>query len=305
MATATKPLLAPDSFAARHIGPTDDEAKEMLGTLGYGSLDELIDATVPAAIRLRGALDLPPAERRAFIREACGTDDALRVLRVEPGVDAEGAAVGVGGAEGRDVVHQRPAFPQLHEEAAAHPVAKDGAELFSGKPRLLVDIDPAAVTCARRNGVTTFLGDIDDALPAEMNGTVDVLTAALTTAPDVRRRATEIEGAQQAQLLFDIADGIPQGKGLDIAESSPVDGFNANYQGASDYSAIEGADVCMRGEAVRLLRLIRLPGGYSDRDGSVGTREPRQWQRRFQRVVPVGRIGFRNGPRQWRAAGAG
>jgi glycine dehydrogenase len=62
MATATKPLLAPDSFAARHIGPTDDEAKEMLGTLGYGSLDELIDATVPAAIRLRGALDLPPAQ---------------------------------------------------------------------------------------------------------------------------------------------------------------------------------------------------------------------------------------------------
>ncbi len=62
MATATTPLLAPDSFAARHIGPTDDEAKEMLGTLGYGSLDELIDATVPAAIRLRGALDLPPAQ---------------------------------------------------------------------------------------------------------------------------------------------------------------------------------------------------------------------------------------------------
>ena len=46
-------------------------------------------------------------------------------------------------------------------------------------------------------------------------------------------------------VLFDIADGIPQGKGLDIAESSPVDGFDANYTGASDYSAIEGADVCI------------------------------------------------------------
>lgn len=46
-------------------------------------------------------------------------------------------------------------------------------------------------------------------------------------------------------VLFDIADGIPQGKGLDIAESSPVDGFDANYHGASDYSAIEGADVCI------------------------------------------------------------
>jgi malate dehydrogenase len=46
-------------------------------------------------------------------------------------------------------------------------------------------------------------------------------------------------------VLFDIADGIPQGKGLDIAQSSPVDGFDANYSGSSDYSAIEGADVCI------------------------------------------------------------
>ena len=44
-------------------------------------------------------------------------------------------------------------------------------------------------------------------------------------------------------VLFDIADGIPQGKGLDIAESAPVDGFDAKFSGASDYAAIEGADV--------------------------------------------------------------
>ena len=44
-------------------------------------------------------------------------------------------------------------------------------------------------------------------------------------------------------VLFDIADGVPQGKGLDIAESSPVDGFDASYRGASSYEAITGADV--------------------------------------------------------------
>ena len=44
-------------------------------------------------------------------------------------------------------------------------------------------------------------------------------------------------------VLFDIADGVPQGKGLDIAESAPVDGFDAHYSGASDYAAIAGADV--------------------------------------------------------------
>jgi malate dehydrogenase len=46
-------------------------------------------------------------------------------------------------------------------------------------------------------------------------------------------------------VLFDIAEGIPQGKGLDIAESSPVEGFDAKYLGANTYEAIEDADVCI------------------------------------------------------------
>ena len=44
-------------------------------------------------------------------------------------------------------------------------------------------------------------------------------------------------------VLFDIAEGVPQGKGLDIAESSPVDGFDAKFSGANGYEAIAGADV--------------------------------------------------------------
>ena len=44
-------------------------------------------------------------------------------------------------------------------------------------------------------------------------------------------------------VLFDIAEGIPQGKGLDIAESSPVDGFDAGYKGTNSYEDIKGADV--------------------------------------------------------------
>jgi malate dehydrogenase len=44
-------------------------------------------------------------------------------------------------------------------------------------------------------------------------------------------------------VLFDIAEGTPQGKALDLAESAPVDGFNAHLSGANDYSAIAGADV--------------------------------------------------------------
>ena len=46
-------------------------------------------------------------------------------------------------------------------------------------------------------------------------------------------------------VLFDIAEGMPQGKGLDIAQSSPVEGFDSRYVGVNDYAGIEGADVCI------------------------------------------------------------
>src|SRR5258705_3425989 len=46
-------------------------------------------------------------------------------------------------------------------------------------------------------------------------------------------------------VLFDIAEGIPQGKSLDLAESSPVDGFDSKLTGTNSYEAIEGATVCI------------------------------------------------------------
>lgn len=44
-------------------------------------------------------------------------------------------------------------------------------------------------------------------------------------------------------VLFDITEGTPQGKALDIAQSSPVEGFDANFVGANEYSAIKDSDV--------------------------------------------------------------
>jgi glycine dehydrogenase len=49
------------SFLHRHIGPTESEQNEMLKTVGHGTLDELIEEAVPAAIRMEGDMDLPPA----------------------------------------------------------------------------------------------------------------------------------------------------------------------------------------------------------------------------------------------------
>jgi malate dehydrogenase len=44
-------------------------------------------------------------------------------------------------------------------------------------------------------------------------------------------------------VLFDVMEGVPQGKALDIAEASPVEGFDVRLSGTQGYAAIEGADV--------------------------------------------------------------
>jgi glycine dehydrogenase len=51
----------PDRFVNRHIGPDSAESMRMLETLAMGSLDDLIEQTVPASIKIKKPLDLPPA----------------------------------------------------------------------------------------------------------------------------------------------------------------------------------------------------------------------------------------------------
>ncbi|RIA35485.1 malate dehydrogenase (NAD) [Hephaestia caeni] len=46
-------------------------------------------------------------------------------------------------------------------------------------------------------------------------------------------------------VLFDIAEGIPQGKALDLAQAGPPEGFDAGLKGTNDYADIAGADVCI------------------------------------------------------------
>ncbi|QIL03032.1 malate dehydrogenase [Sphingomonas sinipercae] len=64
-------------------------------------------------------------------------------------------------------------------------------------------------------------------------------------------------------VLFDIAEGIPEGKGLDIAQAGPVDGFDARLKGTSDYADIAGADVC-----IVTAGIARKPG--MSRDDLIG-----------------------------------
>ncbi len=64
-------------------------------------------------------------------------------------------------------------------------------------------------------------------------------------------------------VLFDIVDGLPQGKSLDIAQSSPVAGYDADFLGTNDYADLAGADVVIITAGV-----ARKPG--MSRDDLVG-----------------------------------
>jgi malate dehydrogenase len=65
-------------------------------------------------------------------------------------------------------------------------------------------------------------------------------------------------------VLFDIVEGMPQGKTLDIAEASPVDNFDMKLEGANDYAAIKGSDV-----VIVTAGLPRKPG--MSRDDLIAT----------------------------------
>ena len=51
--------MAKEQFLGRHVGPRPEDVEEMLKVIGVKSVDELIEQTVPASIRLQELLDLP------------------------------------------------------------------------------------------------------------------------------------------------------------------------------------------------------------------------------------------------------
>jgi malate dehydrogenase len=64
-------------------------------------------------------------------------------------------------------------------------------------------------------------------------------------------------------VLFDVVEGVPQGKALDLAQAGPVEGYDAELRGSNDYADIAGADVCIVTAGV-----ARKPG--MSRDDLIG-----------------------------------
>ena len=68
-------------------------------------------------------------------------------------------------------------------------------------------------------------------------------------------------------VIFDIVEGLPQGKALDLAQSGPIEGFNAHMSGTNDYADLEGSDVVIVTAGV-----ARKPGMSRDDLLSINTK---------------------------------
>jgi malate dehydrogenase len=65
-------------------------------------------------------------------------------------------------------------------------------------------------------------------------------------------------------VLYDVIDGLPQGKALDLLQSAPIENFDAEIMGTTKYEDVAGADVC-----IVTAGIVRKPG--MSRDDLVGT----------------------------------
>jgi malate dehydrogenase len=72
-------------------------------------------------------------------------------------------------------------------------------------------------------------------------------------------------------VMFDIVEGLPQGKALDLAQSGPVEGFDASIMGTNDYKDLKGADVI-----INTAGIPRKPGMSRDDLLGINTKITRQ-----------------------------
>ena len=78
-------MTQPDLFADRHIGPSEADVAKMLAALGYGSLDDLVGAAVPAVIRSFDGFGLSayPCVGDSMEAEAALARELEKLIRVE------------------------------------------------------------------------------------------------------------------------------------------------------------------------------------------------------------------------------
>jgi glycine dehydrogenase len=258
--TTSDPVGAPADFADRHIGTTEADRRKMLARLGYGSLDELIDAAIPGGIRDAGDAGLPPA---------ASEDAVLGELRALAGLNSAGEAmIGLGyagtitpGVIRRNVLESpawytaytpyQPEISQGRLEALLNfqTMVGDLTGLPMANASLLDESTAAAeaVAVMRRAGRSSSSRLLLDA---------DVLPQ---TAAVVRTRA---EAAGVDIELVDLAGGLPAGEFFGVVLQYPgASGAVRDHTGLVEEIRGRGAMVTVAADLLALT-LLTPPGEW-------------------------------------------
>ncbi len=183
-------------FAGRHIGPRSEDQAKMLAALGYGALDELLDAAVPDTIRQRQPLDLPPAVGEAeVIAELRDLADRNTVLT---------SMIGMG-----------------YSDTVTPPVIRRNVLENPAWYTAYTPYQPE-ISQGRLEALITFQTAVEDltGLPIANASLLDEATAA-AEAMTLSRRMTKVGGAGRGVFVAD-ADCHPQTLAVLATRAAPV-----------------------------------------------------------------------------------
>ncbi|GAA4603122.1 aminomethyl-transferring glycine dehydrogenase [Actinoallomurus liliacearum] len=254
-------------FADRHIGPSHTDRDEMAGAVGFPSVQALVDAAVPTAIRTDRPLDLPPAltevEALARLRELAAENQVLTSMiglgyygTVTPGVILRNVLENPGWYTA--YTPYQPEISQGRLEALLNfqTVVSDLTGLPVANASLLDEGTAAAeaMTLAHRAAKAgdTFLVDAD-ALPQ----TIEV----------VRTRAVPL-GLEV--VVADLSEGLPDGDFFGVLLQYPgASGAVRDLSPVTEAAHDRGAQVVVAADLLALT-VLRAPGEFGA-DIAVGT----------------------------------
>jgi glycine dehydrogenase len=255
-------------FLFRHVGPSPEDQEAMLRVLGYASLDALVDAAVPAAVRSLDELDLPAplSEREVFAHlQRVAASNAT----AEPMI-----GLGYSGTVTPPVIRRNV----LESPAWYTAYTPYQPEISQGRLEALLNFQ-------------TMVGDLVG-LPVANASLLDESTAVAEAVTLMRRRVDGVGGRVVVDLdclpqtvavlrtrleplgievdLRDLADGLPQGDVFGVVQQYPgASGAVRDFAGVTEEAHRRGALVTVVADLMALT-LLRPPGSWGA-DVAVGS----------------------------------
>jgi len=264
-------LAALDRFAPRHIGPSPEDVRRMLSTLGAASLDTLTDQCVPASIRLGRPLDLGPGRAEHELLE--GLSELARenqVFRSFLGTGYHDCITP--GVILRNILENPGWYTQYTPYQAE--IAQGRLEMLLNFQTLVSDLTGLPVTNASLLDEATAAAEAMSLCVRGRPGTVD--GQCFVVSPDCHPQTIAVVQGRAAALGLDVRVADPASHDFDAAPAFGIllqypatDGRVVDPRPAIERAHRHGALAVVAADPLALL-LLRSPGALGA-DVAVGT----------------------------------